>query len=75
MSAIELPDGTRANIPTRSEELLEIIASNTANMVGQLDMLIRMQCQQVDKKVIKKRLDDFDAARAAAQQSPPAPPV
>jgi hypothetical protein len=64
---IELPGGMEVRMPSPELELLQAIAQNTASMVSQLDMLIRIACQQTDKKVVKARLDAFDAARKAAE--------
>jgi hypothetical protein len=57
----------RAEVPTRNTELLEAIASNTATMVGQLDMLIRITVGQTPKSKVKARLDAFDNARKDAE--------
>jgi len=64
---IELPGGMQVQMPSPELELLQAIAQNTASMVGQLDMLIRITVGQTPKSKVKGRLDAFDAARRDAE--------
>lgn len=71
---IELPGGISAQVPdppTQAEQALlnqlnqVVLALNT--IAGQLDMMIRIDVQQIDKRVVRKRIEDNDATVRRAQ--------
>jgi len=68
MSDIHLPGGVRLQAP---DPIVEALAPLLQSIVNQLDLLIRIQCGNMDRADVKAQLDAFDnKAKAAANGHP-----